>query len=100
MFRLEETESSKAVDSCRELHPTVRVIAFGEYTVRGSRPGSSYTIKCYRDEQGFKTIDCTCKTRDDVACNHGVVALALHLYIATAQMIAARIAQRRARNVR
>ena len=33
MFRLEDTEIANAVDRCRELHPTVRVVAFGEYTV-------------------------------------------------------------------
>jgi hypothetical protein len=98
MFRLEDTEIANAVDRCRELHPTVRVVAFGEYTVTGSKAGSSYTVKCYRDEQGFKTIDCSCKTRDGVACKHGVAALALHLYMATVEMIlknrATRIARR------
>lgn len=97
MFRLEDTEISKAVDRCRELHPTVRVIAFGEYTVTGSKAGSAYTVKCYRDEQGFKTVDCSCKTRDGVACKHGIAALSLHLYMAMAQHIARRVAQRRSR---
>jgi uncharacterized Zn finger protein len=99
MFTLETTQISKAVERCRELHPTVRVIAFGEYTVTGSEQGSIYTVKCYRDEEGMKTVDCSCKTKDGVACKHGVAALALHLYMATVQMIitrrAARLARRR-----
>lgn len=97
MFRLEDTEIAKAVDRCRELHPTVRVIAFGEYTVTGSTAGSLYTVKCYRDAEGFKTVDCSCKTRDGVACKHGIAALTLHLYMAAAQMVVAKVAQRRAR---
>jgi hypothetical protein len=28
MFRLEETELRNAVDRCKEMHPTVRVIAY------------------------------------------------------------------------
>jgi hypothetical protein len=100
MFRLEETEISKAVDRCREMHPTVRVIAFGEYSVTGSQPGSLYTVKCFRDEEGFKTVDCSCKTRDGVACKHSVAALALHLYMAAVQMVIRRRAARIARQAR
>jgi hypothetical protein len=100
MFRLEEAEISKAIDRCRELHPTVRVIAFGEYSVTGSKPDSLYTVHCFRDEQGYKTVDCSCRTRDGVACKHGMAAVALHIYLATVQMIAARRAARLARKVR
>jgi hypothetical protein len=97
MFTLETTEISKAVERCHDLHPTVRVIAYGEYTVTGSKAGTCYTVKCYRDEQGQKTVDCSCKTRDGVACKHGVAALALHLYMATVKMIITRRAARLAR---
>jgi predicted amidohydrolase len=37
MFIIEETELAKAIERARELHPTVRVIVFGEYTVTGSQ---------------------------------------------------------------
>lgn len=97
MYRLEETELSKAIDRCKEMHPTVRVIAFGEYSVTGSQPGSLYTVKCYRDSEGFKTVDCSCKIRDGVACKHSMAALGMHLYLATVQMILKRRAQRIAR---
>ncbi len=99
MFRLEDTDVTKAVERAKELHPTVRVIAYGEYTVTGSQAGALYTVKCYRDSEGFKTVDCTCQTRDGVACKHGMAAVALHLYMATIEMIirrrAARIARQR-----
>jgi hypothetical protein len=97
MFRLEETELSKAIDRCKEMHPTVRVIAYGEYSVTGSKEGSAYTVKCFRNDEGFKTVDCSCKTRDGVACKHAMAAVALHLYLATIQMILKRRAQRTAR---
>ncbi len=99
MFRLEQTEISKAIERCRELHSTVRIVVFGEYTVTGSK-GTIYTVKCYRDEQGFKTVDCSCQTRDGVACKHGVAALGMHIYLATVQVIVKRRAQRMARSVR
>jgi hypothetical protein len=97
MFRLEETETSNAIDRCKEMHPTVRVIAYGEYSVTGSTAGTVYTVKCYRDDEGFKTVDCSCKTRDGVACKHGMAAVSMHIYLATVQMILRRRAQRIAR---
>jgi hypothetical protein len=97
MFRLEETELNNAIDRCKEMHPTVRVIAFGEYSVTGSTAGSLYTVKCFRDEEGFKTVDCSCKTKDGVACKHAMAALGMHLYLATVQMILRRRTQRIAR---
>ena len=101
MFRLEETDISKAVERARELHPTVRGIGEGCYTVTGSRPGTLYTVKCHRDDEGFKTVDCTCQTRDGVACKHGMAAVALHLYMAAVEMVirrrAARLARQRSR---
>jgi len=47
----------------------------------------------------MKTVDCSCQTRDGVACKHGMAAVAMHIYLATVQMIAVRRAarQRRAR---
>lgn len=99
MFRLEETEIAKAIDRCRELHPTVRVTdTYGVYMVTGSQPHTLYKVSCYRDPEGFKTVDCTCKTRDGVACKHGVAALALHIYCAAVRQIIERRAARLARS--
>jgi hypothetical protein len=97
MFRIEETELARAIEAARKLHPTVRVVAFGEYTCTGSNPLRIYTVKCYRDPQGFKTIDCTCKTQDGVACKHSMAALALHLYMAAVRYAVAHKVQRRKR---
>lgn len=80
MFRLEETEIARAIESAKKLHPTVRVLSFGRYTVSGSK-GNAYVVRCYRDEFG-KVIDCECKTRDGVACKHGMAAVSLHIWLA------------------
>jgi hypothetical protein len=95
MFALEETEISKAIDRARELHPVVRVVRFGEYTVTGSK-GNVYTVRCYRGQDGLKYCDCTCQTRDGVACKHAMAAVALHLYMAAVQYVIKRQEQRRA----
>lgn len=83
MFRIEETPIAKAIERARDLHPTVRAITFGHYFVTGSRPGTVYEVRCWRDEQGFKTVDCTCPTRDGQACKHGLAAVGLHSWMAT-----------------
>lgn len=100
MFTIEDTEIAKAIDKARELHPIVRVVEFGTYTVTGSEKGSLYTVRCFRDEQGHKTVDCSCRTRDGVACKHGMAAVALHLYMAMVQMIIKKRAARTRRAVR
>jgi hypothetical protein len=84
MFRLEETEIVAAVKRARELHPSVKIVRFGEYVVSGSK-GARYIVKCYRDSEGFKTVDCSCKTIDGVACKHGVSALPLHIHMAASR---------------
>lgn len=86
MFNLETTDLSRAIQNAKALHPKVKMLSFGEYAVTGSK-GNEYTVKCYRFF-GEKVIHCSCKTRDGVACKHGVAALPLHLHVA-AQRVAA-----------
>ena len=80
MFTLETTEISRAIDNAKALHPKVKMLRFGEYEVSGSK-GNSYTVKCYRDK-GQKVVDCACKTRDGIACKHGLAAVSLHIGLA------------------
>ena len=94
MFRIETTDLSKALERCKELHPTVRVVTFGEYKQIPT------PFVAFATNKGFKTVDCSCATRDGVACKHGVAALGMHLYLATVQMIVKRRAQRLARRSR
>ncbi|OLE54579.1 MAG: hypothetical protein AUG51_07800 [Acidobacteria bacterium 13_1_20CM_3_53_8] len=80
MFTLETTEIARAIENAKALHPKVRMIRFGEYSVSGST-GNAYTVHCYRDN-GQKVVDCSCPTRDGIACKHGVAAVSLHIAIA------------------
>jgi hypothetical protein len=80
MFTIEITEIANAIERAKELHPAVRVKRFGEYLVGGSK-GAVYTVRCWRDRQG-RNVDCTCMTRDGIACKHGMAAVSLHIGLA------------------
>lgn len=80
MFNLETTNLDRAIQNAKALRPKVRMIRFGVYAVSGSR-GNSYTVKCFRFF-GEKVVDCSCPTKDGVACKHSVCALPLHLHVA------------------
>jgi uncharacterized Zn finger protein len=86
MFSLETTRLEKAIQNAKALHPKVRMIQFGKYQVSGSR-GNAYTVKCYR-LFGEKIVECSCPTKDGVACKHAVSALPLHLHIAAQRVTA------------
>lgn len=81
MFIIEKTEISKAIDRAKELHPKVRMVRFGLYEVTGSG-SNTYAVRCWR-EKGQKVVDCTCPTRDGVACKHSMAAVPLHSFMAT-----------------
>ncbi len=80
MFALETTDLTRAIQNAKALRPKVRMVCFGEYKVTGSK-GNEYTVKCSRFF-GEKVIECSCRTRDGIACKHGVSALPLHLHVA------------------
>ena len=80
MFALETTQTSRAIANAKRLHPKVKMVSFGEYQVTGSR-GNAYTVRCFRD-RGHKVVDCSCPTRDGVACKHGMAAVSLHIAVA------------------
>jgi hypothetical protein len=80
MFTLETAEISRAIENAKALHPKVRMIRFGEYSVTGST-GNSYTVRCYRNG-GRKVVECGCRTRDGIACKHGMAAVSLHIALA------------------
>jgi hypothetical protein len=81
MFSLEQTEIARAIEAAKKLHPVVKMVRFGEYLVSGST-GGYYTVRCFRD-RGYKVVECTCKTRDGIACKHGVAAVSLHIGLAS-----------------
>ena len=102
MFRIEEQEIAKAIARCKEIKPTVRIIEFGTYSVTSSKEnGTAYTVKCYRDDEGFKTIDCSCPAgQHDRVCFHSMAAVSMHLYLAAVRMAVEDRARRMAFRVR
>ena len=80
MFIIEETDIAKAIERAKALHPKVKMISFGVYSVTGSK-GNSYIVRCQRQSIG-KVVDCTCNTRDFTACKHGLAAVSLHIAVA------------------
>jgi hypothetical protein len=86
MFNLETARIENAIQKAKALHPKVKMVHFGEYAVSGSK-GNEYTVKCYRDGQE-KIVDCSCPTRDDIACKHGMAAVLLHVHVATMRLVA------------
>jgi hypothetical protein len=86
MFNLETTSLDRAIQNAKALHPTVKMVRFGEYAVSGSK-GNSYTVKCYRFF-GEKIVECSCPTKDGVACKHGLSAVLLHLHVAATRLAA------------
>lgn len=86
MFNLETTRLEKAIQNAKALHPKVKMVQFGKYLVSGSR-GNNYTVNCYR-LFGEKIVECSCPTKDGVACKHSVCALILHLHVAATRVAA------------
>jgi hypothetical protein len=80
MFIIEETNIAGAIKRAKDLHPKVRMIEFGVYSVTGSK-GNTYTVRCQRQSIG-KVVDCTCKTKDFTACKHAMAAVSLHIEVA------------------
>ena len=86
MFIVTKKEAlTKAITRAKALHPRVRFVRFGEYQVTGSE-GNEYTVRCYRDEQNQKVVECECPTKNGIACKHGVAALPLHIHLAAQRM--------------
>lgn len=81
MFTIEETEIAKAIERAKKFHPKVRMITFGQYAVTGSQ--GEHVVRCFRDERGYKVVDCDCKTRDGLACRCGMAAVSLHIGLAS-----------------
>jgi hypothetical protein len=86
MFNLETARIENAIQKAKSLHPKVRMVRFGEYQVSGSK-GNEYTVRCYC-ENGAKIIDCSCPTRDGIACKHGISAVLLHIHVAIMRLAA------------
>ncbi len=83
MFILKGIEQlTNAIAKAKKLRPRVEFDRFGRYRVSGSK-GGFYTVICRRSDNGYKTVECTCKASErGLACYHAAAALSLHVGLA------------------
>ncbi len=83
MFILKDkTQLTRAIAKAKKLHPFVKYDHFGRYRVSGSK-GGYYTVIGKKSDNGYKTVECTCKGAEKgLVCYHAVSALSLHIGLA------------------
>ena len=83
MFILKGIEQlEKAIAKAKKVRPRVEFDHFGRYRVSGSK-GGYYTVICKKSDNGYKTVECTCKGAEKgLVCYHAVSALSLHIGLA------------------
>ncbi len=82
MFILKEkSQLERAIAKAKTIRPKVHFVAFGHYQVSGSK--GYYTVICKKSDNGYKTVECTCKGAEKgLVCYHAVSALSLHVGLA------------------
>ena len=76
---------NNAITKAKKIRPRVEFDCFGRYRVSGSR-GGFYTVICKKSDNGYKTVECTCKGAEKgLVCYHAVSALSLHIGLARQQ---------------
>ncbi len=89
MFILKGIEQlEKAIAKAKKLRPRVEFDHFGRYRVSGSK-GGYYTVICKKSDNGYKTVECTCKGAEKgLVCYHAASALSLHIGLARGRQTA------------
>ncbi len=83
MFILKgKAQLEKAIAKAKQVRPRVEFDCFGRYRVSGSK-GGFYTVICKKSDNGYKTVECTCKAGSEgLVCFHTAAALSLHIGLA------------------
>jgi hypothetical protein len=77
-----ENQLEKAIQKAKKIRTQVKFIAFGIYSVCGTK-GNFYTVKCERMPSGEKLVICDCKGGErGLVCWHSAAALSLHVGLA------------------
>ena len=72
----------RAIAKALKIRPRVKFDCFGRYRVSGSK-GGFYTVICKKSDNGYKTVECTCRGAEKgLVCYHAVSALSLHIGLA------------------
>ncbi len=82
MFILKGIEQlTNAIAKAKKVRPRVHFVRFGHYQVSGSK--GYYTVICKKSDNGYKTVECTCKASErGLVCYHAASALSLHVGLA------------------
>ena len=76
------TQLEKSAAKARTIKPTVRIIAFGKYAVKGTK-GDVYTVECRRNDRNEKVVSCNCKGGErGLVCFHSSAVIELHSTLA------------------
>lgn len=82
-----KTQLEKAINKAKAVRTKVKYIAFGKYSVRGTK-GNFYTVKCERTANGEKQVICECLgASKGLVCWHSAAALSLHIGLARQRQI-------------
>lgn len=83
MFILKgKQQLEKAIERAKKIRPRVEFDHFGRYRVSGSK-GGFYTVICKKSDNGYKTVECTCKGAEkNLICYHAAAALSLYIGLA------------------
>ena len=77
-----------AIQKAKKVRPSVKFDRFGRYRVSGSK-GGYYTVVCKKSDNGYKTVECSCKGAErGLPCYHAAAALSLHIGLARRQQTA------------
>ncbi len=80
MIKLTAENTTKAIERCRQLKPTVRFIADRTFSVQSANNANSYTVR-FDVKDGEKFGQCECKASErNLVCYHIVGAATANIY--------------------
>ncbi len=80
MIKLTTENTTKAIERCRQLKPTVRFIADSTFSVQSANNSNSYTVRFdVKDGQRFGACECKASERG-LICYHIIGAATVNIY--------------------
>ncbi len=80
MIKLTTENTTKAIERCRKLKPTVRFVADRVFAVQSANNTNSYTVR-FDVQKGERFGLCECKAAEKgLACYHIVGAATVNIY--------------------
>ncbi len=80
MIKLTAENTTKAIERCRQLKPTVRFVADRTFSVQSANNPNSYTVR-FDVKNGEKFGQCECKASEKgLICYHIIGAATANIY--------------------